>query len=371
MKKINLLNQILVEDENGSSYIIIQNKHKSWYIPVSNFELGLEIFQPTSVKGKLIKKIMPFIVNYKLIKKLTRVKEKKYILEPQLELYLKNKLGSNILLSVYIGDTRTIENRKATLQIYNDEIICYGKVTSENLVKQSFKREISSLQKLRSMGITNIPIILETKNYLDLDLFLQSNMNIRGNTICTEITEKHLDFLDKIFNVTQCKCEYKDTDFKILIEYLKNIEISFDNRNLILDSISYIERELNSKKKLYSFSHGDFTPWNIYYNHKNIYVFDFEYCLEKNIPYIDVFHYITQVWILVEKLQYKKLWIKYQETKKILNNYVENPDFTYLCYILYIIAFYYKRNNGKFSESDNSFKYWIVILEKLRTELKY
>ena len=61
-----------------------------------------------------------------------------------------------------------------------------------------------------------------------------------------------------------------------------------------------MEHYYTEHKFAVSFSHGDFTPWNVCYNKDDLFVFDFEYA-QKDFPVaMDVFHYLTQVGILMK-----------------------------------------------------------------------
>ena len=99
---------------------------------------------------------------------------------------------------------------------------------------------------------------------------------------------------------------------------------------MINKALSIIEEELTGKESEYAFSHGDYTPWNVYFVNREIYSFDFEYCSQTMPPYIDAFHYLTQLSILGMHNEVGKTVHLYKKYRKILEEYIQDPDFTYM-----------------------------------------
>ena len=100
---------------------------------------------------------------------------------------------------------------------------------------------------------------------------------------------------------------------------------------------------MGQKQCSFSFSHGDYTLWNVYYTGKNLYAFDFEYCSDTMPAYLDIFHYLTQLSLLGKQNGVGETVHLYKKHRKKLKKYISNPDFIYLCYLLHIISFYIKR----------------------------
>ena len=65
-----LLNKIFLKDEYADDYIIFNHSDKTWVMPVANLEPALDMYQPSSFKGKVLKAIIKsFYKNQMIIKK--------------------------------------------------------------------------------------------------------------------------------------------------------------------------------------------------------------------------------------------------------------------------------------------------------------
>jgi hypothetical protein len=124
------------------------------------------------------------------------------------------------------------------------------------------------------------------------------------------------------------------------------------------------------KSVVFSAYHGDFTPWNMFFERGQLFVFDFEYAQMTYPPYLDWFHFFTQCCIFEKHLTTNEIYNAYQIRKQEVSGYLINPDFYYLCYLLGILSLYLdrdKENPGK--DVKHNLEIWISLISCLVTSL--
>lgn len=100
-------------------------------------------------------------------------------------------------------------------------------------------------------------------------------------------------------------------------------------------------------------------------------MFDFEYCSFSKPCYIDIFHYLTQMSLLGCGNDGKQTILLYEKKKELIEKYVHDADFTYMCYLIDIIGFYKKRTIRRNKVVDKEYGRWIAILEYLINRWEY
>lgn len=367
-----LLNDIFIEDGKGYKYLIFNNGGKTWVFPLKKLRAALEMYQPTTSKGKALKQSLLLAkVNPFALKKIgTEVRT--FSINEKLQAYLAEKIQKNnavFYIAGYMGDTNYKQNNKVTLQVYNDEeIIFYAKITKDEEVSKQFRHEIAALQFLEEKEIKGVPKVLAAENIDDLGIFIQSTDKQMYEKVRFDFDERHIKFIDEIIKAMNIKCKYEETEFYEKIQYLKTrVKREYPNqeKKIVSKAIETIEKELRSQSRKYAFSHGDFTMWNVYYTDERINVFDFEYCNYIMPCYIDVFHFMTQMSLYGSNNDADKTIEIYEKNRELLEKYIDNPDLTYACYLLTILSFYNDRTKGRFSLNDHKYKEWTEILSYL------
>jgi hypothetical protein len=83
-------------------------------------------------------------------------------------------------------------------------------------------------------------------------------------------------------------------------------------------------------------------------------------------PFLDWYHFFTQVCIFKHKDPAKKIRQKFEKEHKTLLKYIEEPVLLYKCYLLDIISFYLQRDKGNFGKDvANNLCIWTELLEIL------
>lgn len=369
MQKKDFIEKIFLKDNHGRDFIVFCHSDKTWFLPCDNIEPALEMYQPSTIKGKIIKScIKLFHNNEMLLEKIFCQKQKLLINYDVLQYLKKIAKKDDIFFAAYMGDTTSAQNRKMTIQIYdNQKILCYAKVTEEPEVIENFEREITSLKYLEERGIANIPIVLGEKQINGLQIFVQSTEKPLKQQVRLVFEKRQIEFIDRIVKNTKQDIEYESSQFYESVQYLKSIKEQFEvqAQTTISRAIEMVEAYARKGKIEFAFSHGDYTPWNVYYVGQELYAFDFEYCYKSMPAYVDVFHYLTQLSLMGLHNDVERTVGLYKENKKILKEYVSNPELIYICYLLHIVAFYHGRTNGDLKAIEDKIQFWIELLGKL------
>ena len=365
-----LLKKIVQKKESKNQYLLLNGSdHKIWLIPKDDISGGLNIYQPGSFKGRILKTFLPVLYKFPMILRILKIESFSFEMLPEIDEEIKSLFGNNkVNYSLYIGDTSFVNNRKIIIQISDNRyILGYAKYAYEDIVKKSFENEIITLNSLKEKGIAGIPSVLWHGNIGQLAGFIQSTEKNGSEKTVLSLTPHHWEFLVELNKKTKNTIIWEESKYKqILVNFEEDVRTSnWSCKEKLLKIIKDVELTFCQDGYVASFFHGDFTPWNICVKKEHIFVFDFEYS-EFDMPeWMDIFHYITQVAIMSENKSSVEIYNDFLSNKKYFRQYMDNPELQYKCYLIYILAFYYKRWNGTISENERSTRVWLDLLFKL------
>lgn len=352
----------------GIDYLIITNKdNKSWFIPANNIKKGLFLYQPSSIKGKVLKKILPYIVYFPFLYNKLNIKKRKYKTKTFFHEIINNIYNtSEICFSIFSG-TESV-HRKITIQLFNDKILGYCKSSNNKNIIELFYHEEKFLKWLENKNITSVPRSLfcnTIKN--NYTLFIQSTRKTNKSKCVHVINDKIIYFLEELFIKTKEECRFSDSDIHKNILKIEDKLIYFNKNNYdILIKAIYIINKFYSLDKKYVFSayHGDFTPWNIFIEKDNLFVFDFEYAQYKYPPFLDLYHFYTQTSIFEKKLSHKEIFNQFSKQKIFFQKF-SNPYFYFILYLVDIISTYTNRDIRVALETDKLMETRLKLLNEL------
>ena len=355
-------------------YKIENSDGKCWLMPVRNVRMGLALYQPSGWKGRLLKRWFPYVHWSKLVRKVLKIEVVEHVLEADLSGVICSAFGGGgFEYSVFWNGG--ILNSKKTLQVWhNSDILGYCKISNEKDIYSRFLREFDYLTWLNTCGIENIPVALYVGCINGNYLFLQSTNKTTKFKVENNLGGKQIDFIVNFNNKTKINCNYYETDFVKSMQYLLSLKSVFPkcDYNLFVDLIKKIERYFTQNGNCVEFAayHADFTPWNTYIQREQLFAFDFEYSKKTYPLYLDLFHFFTQVALLEKKQNLDEVYDFYLENKKILLKFIDiDFDYIYVCYLLDVISFYFKINDGCFDISDKSYCVWIGLLKKINNKI--
>lgn len=366
----------IIEFYGNIQYVIIPNSdNKVWIMPCKNMNMAMNLYQPSSIKGKLLKLLLPYSYKLKLVRKFVGIKLVNISIEDVFINKIESILGFRDLEYSFFLGTPSI-HQKATIQIYkNNKILGYCKVSNNKEIINLFNKEKDILNYLHDKGVNSIPNCLFSGKLTNtVNVFVQSTVKSCKSKVIHEINKKHIDFLKELEEKTKVYCTYEESDFKQSIERLKlNINIFKDNleQEVILNAIKIVENVMGNNTE-FSVYHNDFTPWNMFFEKDNLFVFDFEYAKKTYPSLIDIFHFFTQTAIFVRKEDASVIYMNFK--KQFINGELKdlfsNPSKYYMCYLIDIISLYVSRDKGQFSEDvEHNMKIWIELLNNLNEDL--
>ena len=334
-------------------------------MPQKAIEGGMDMYQPSSKKGKMLKKTIQKRGKKPFFSGNVKTEYKELEIDPAIKKQLEDLLGiSEFNVAAYMGELWTSQNDKAVLQIYSDdEIYAYVKVTVNADNAKRFEKEVNALNLLREAGIEYVPRVIGLDLDSEVKMFAQSSDKPMRQEVKLVFNKQILDTIKDIVSRTKKNIDYKDSYFCRSVEFLKTQMDVFDEdqQPIVKEAIEKVEStDIN-----FAFSHGDFTPWNVYYVGDEIRLFDLEYCSESMPEYVDAFHYLSQMTLLGQRYTAQCAMREYEHQLDCLSEYMEDPKTTYICYLVWVISFYIKRAEQNIDRIRKALDVWVEMLEYL------
>lgn len=342
---------------------------KVWYISNKDIKTSLQLYQPSSFKGKTFKLIFPVVKSFSFLHKYLGVTAHYYKISPSfLNLMCSLFKVDEIDISVFEGTPSV--HQKTTLQIsWQKHIFGYCKLSEKEEIKTIFKHEQQVLDTLNQNGIKQIPACIY-RGILkgNMDLFVQTTTKTNSSEIVHGMNKHHWDFLTHLSIQTKQQTPFGDTDFNNMLERLSSQLEHLSEKDVVVVSFALAQVREHFENNLVSFSvyHGDFTPWNMFVQKNELFVFDWEYAQLTYPPYLDYFHFFTQQAIYTMHWNADKILEEYLKHKSQLVIYFTNPDFSYLCYLLDIIERYINREKGILQpDTENNIYIWVSLVSNI------
>lgn len=362
----------LEENSFGKQHIILMNvEGKKWIFPIDNVKVGMNIYQPSSFQGKTVKKLLPYVTKWQFILNKLHISVENMKLQDDVMLYLRHHLGEQVEYSIFYGTPSP--NQKITMQInQGKKCIAYVKFSDKEHIAEYFQREYSLLKELEVTGMQCIPKAIAFQKIGKYYVFVQSGEKTGREKEADKFYKAHINFLDKMYEHSKVTKSFEDTKYYKNLMDLQNCLERFESkdRDIIHKGIDKISRVWTNETEFYLY-HGDFTPWNMYLKEDMLHVFDFEYAKREYPKYLDVFHFHTQIWNLVERRDMESIWNLYQrknqEWAECLQ--IDNIDVYYIAYLLDIIhenLLLESIANEKIDEG--CYKLWLYLLERLNAK---
>jgi len=230
-------------------------------------------------------------------------------------------------------------NNKAVL-FDGDKFI---KIATTFTSEQLLKNEYQILQKLNKAKVNfDFPFCIDNTN----DSLTISDVSGDGIRL-KELNSNALNVLTELYSVENKSIKIKNWDYlNQLISNYKNIKKDRISKNL-LRKMDLLINEINPEETIeLSFSHGDFTQWNMFEANNNIAIYDWELASNDNPKGFDFFHFILQNDVLVNHKSWKSIYFNIQKQaqnnffKTVFNNNIEELN-KYLKWYLLVNCLHY------------------------------
>lgn len=271
---------------------------KQWVMPRRNMRMAMNLYQPSSRKGRLMKQLFPIRLLQALIsRRLTAKRERVRLNDELLDVFHTLWGDAPIDFSLFGGTPG--RHRKTIIQLSRgNEILGYCKVTENPEIAALFDGETVTLRHLHAQGLCCVPKALyRGRTASGLEIFVQSTVKTRKSRVCHRWTPMHDAFLQEMEERTATEMAFEETDYyQTLLQLRDNIALyPFDEyRDRIASKVEEVIAEYAGKRVRCSAYHGDFTPWNTFADGDQLYVFDWEYGKRSYPPKMDECHFLIQ-----------------------------------------------------------------------------
>ncbi len=373
---------VLIKFNDGRGFIVNYKFRRS----ITN---SLSLYSPASKKARLLKNFIQLSFKCGFAK---YIFNKIHIDQTQLSSFLRfiNSLFPElnvINFSISLGAPGPKRKIVFCLMDLNGSIIAFAKIANKEAAIEGLKTEANILKNLNShkFHAIDIPEVLYEGRWKVKYCLVTSALDSKKISHKSMILEKE-EFLNVVKDFS--KINYSamvlvESDFFLELQKMVNHIKTPYLKHLCEDSLEIIIKKVLSIQLPFHFSHGDFTPWNMYNTKPKVGVFDFEYAIDSAPAGFDVIRYYTQVMILIRKTSkyqvHKELtekigWYKIYETYLLkLNIDLEIIDRiihgVYGLYLIYHICIY-ENDRSIFSENMKTFSYLLNLFIIEHTILK-
>ena len=278
---------------------------KYWIMPVRGMRTAMNLYQPSGIKGKMLKALLPLLHRLPPVRKAIHAEQMRCSLKEELRTLLCRLFGTeHIEFSIFEGTPSV--HRKITMQLSSgNRILGYCKLSESNDIKELFVKESGMLSWLERKGVIDIPKTLYCGTLrCGMHIFVQSTAKTNASAIIHEWNGRHETFLAHLHEKTMQRVLFENSDYyKTLLALEEHIEWLPDNvdKELITGAVATIRQEYCGREVEFSAYHGDFTPWNMFKENGRLFVFDFEYSAKSCPPGLDRYHFFSQTALFEKK----------------------------------------------------------------------
>lgn len=342
---------------------------KTWIMPSKNMQTGMMLYQPSSLKGKMLKRLFPYSFWCRALRKRLKIKDTQHPVIDSLRKEIETCFRESDLEYSYFGGTPCV-HRKATIQVYKGrKILGYCKVSESDEIFCLFKHEQMVLDELNKRGVHGIPSCLYCGEWSEGHyLFVQSTVKTLQSKCIHSMTDNAIRFLTDLKARTSITCRLHETDEYEWIRLLKEkVNLLGDNERIVVcKCIELLDEYFKDKEYVFSAYHGDFTPWNMFEEKENLFVFDFEYAGLRYIPFLDIFHSMTQIGIFEKGLDARSLYGNFIKRKMMLAKFFTDVRIAYIAYLIDVTAKFVCREKKEIPDgTQRLLDVWIPLMGRL------
>ena len=338
---------------------------KFWIVPARCMRTALNLYQPSGIKGKLVKALLPCLHWMAPVRKTIKAQSVNCRLNSELHGLLCKVFGvQDIEFAIFEGTPSV--HQKITMQLsQGNRILGYCKLSESCDIKALFEKEASVLEWLAGKGVTSIPKALYCGTLTGgIHIFVQSTEKTASSKVGHDWGELQEKFLAQLHEKTKAVLPFEKSDYyttlTALERHLNWLPKDIDC-NVVAKAISTLKEKYCGKKVDFCACHCDFTPWNMFANKDRLFVFDFEYARLSYPAGLDRYHFFTQTAV------FEKHWGADEILSYIHSDagkWIEREK--YAMYLLDVISRFTMREGGKVTgEAVKPFALWGKVLEKI------
>lgn len=338
---------------------------KYWIVPARGMRTALNLYQPSGINGKMVKALLPCLHWIAPVRKAIKAETLNCRLGNELHSLLCKVFGvQEIEFSIFEGTPSV--HQKITMQLsQGSKILGYCKLSESNEIKTLFEKECDILERLCQCGVTGIPRALYCGTLSSgTHIFVQSTKKSASSRVIHEWGAMHDEFTRMLQEKTRVVLPFEKSDYYSTIAQLEQ-HLDWLPTNIYSDvvakAIKSTKEKYCGKQTEFCAFHGDFTPWNMFANGKELFVFDFEYAAMSYPVGLDRYHFFTQTAVFERHWGVDEI-STYMESNA--GRWIEKE--LYAMYLLDVISRFTMREGGKVTgEAAKPFVLWGKLLEKL------
>lgn len=338
---------------------------KYWIMPARNMRTAMNLYQPSGRKGKMVKSLLPCLHRLPPVRKALHATTMHCRLQDELEKLLCGIFATDTLdFSIFEGTPSV--HQKITMQLsQGNRILGYCKLSTNNDINELFEKESDTLDRLCKSDVIGVPKALHCGTLSNgMHVFVQSTEKRASSKVIHEWGALQEEFLAQLHEKTKAVLLFEESNYyttlSTLEQHLEWLPQEIDHQ-AVSNAINAIKEKYCGKKVVFCACHCDFTPWNMFANGNELFVFDFEYAAMSYPAGLDRYHFFTQTAV------FEKHWgmdeiSAYMESDA--GRWIDKE--LYAMYLLDIISRFTMREGGKVSgEAAKPFALWGKLLEKL------
>ena len=296
-----------IPNPKGAFVSLTNQDGKKWTLPVCHCSTGLEIYEPSGIKGHLLKLGFPLLCKTGC-HKLGRCSPcNVYLGKPLKELL--DSLFKTYEYSIFWGTPST--DQKITIQIFRKkELLGYCKISDAERVNSLFQHEKGILDMLNQCGVAHVPQCLGVFPLTETAAaFVQTTEKKFGAKIEHHFGEKQQRFLQELYEKTREPVSFEATDFYDSMLYLKSHVglLNTTYQQCVTEATEELLSKYRQRTVLWGVCHRDFTPWNTCTVGNDLFVFDFEYALRHAPKEMDFWHFYIQTAFYERKMPIEEI----------------------------------------------------------------
>ena len=338
---------------------------KYWIVPAQGMRTALNLYQPSGIKGKMVKALLPCLHLLLPVRKAIKAQTVNCRLNSELHSLLCKVFDVQEIEFAIFEGTPSV-HQKITMQLSRgNRILGYCKLSTNNDIEELFEKEYRTLDRLGKSGVTGIPKALHCGTLSNgMHIFVQSTEKQASSRVIHEWSALQEEFLAQLHEKTKTVLPFEESDYYTTLSALEQrlewLPQNIDH-TVVAKAIADVKEKYCGTVVEFCACHGDFTPWNMFANGKKLFVFDFEYAGVSYPAGLDRYHFFTQTAV------FEKHWGADEIIAYIGSNdgsWIDKQ--LYAMYLLDVISRFTMREGGKVSgNAATPFALWGKVLEKV------
>ena len=325
--------------------------------------VALNLYQPSGRNGKLLKALFPWLHRLPIVRKAIKAETIYCTLQQELKELLQRMFNCKDLEFAIFEGTPSV-HQKMTIQLScGNKILGYCKASDNEEILQLFEKEAATLTLLAQKGVTNIPRALHSGTLSNgVHIFVQSTAKTTKSQVVHTWGPQQEQFLTTLHEKTKQTLPFEKTDYcRALTALQEHIDwLPAPYREAVKTAIARVMTEYHGKMVEFSACHADFTPWNMFVERSELFVYDFEYTALTYPPGIDRCHFELQTAIFEKRL-----------SREDILEYITGRDVAYKrllrLYLLDVISRFTIRERGNAGgDIARSLDTWCYLLKNIK-----